>query len=1302
MGALLGTMLGDASVTSETVSFMHSNKQQAYLEFKQSLFGSLMGMRYYCADQVVPGARYTRSVVCISMPHVVRSVFAVCRSTGAGKIVTREWADAVSEAGIALWIIDDGYFRNMCKKKGKPKYEGKLCTHSYSLPEVELLIDMLRNRFNVTSIHAKQDAESFSGVPQYVIAFNKKGFYELAAIVSRHVPVSVIPKSKDMLIRVVSEIIGARALSPFDKAARLGLVPLRVRDVRSYIPDKPSATVPVYNITVDETHSYTVSGALAANSLEVGAIVAHGAWKVLEDAKLVRGQQNYDFWREFKLGGTPQLPGVPLVHEKFVESLKGAGLDVRRTGDGKVSLTPMTAASVADLAGPREVVNADTYDSKNFTPMRGGLFDDATFGKDGRGWAAIPLDEPLPNPAMTDSLRRILNLTLKDYDAVVEGNKELAGATGGAAIKKALAAVDVKAEMAASLNDFKRGKGQSRDAALKRYRALASMESRGEKPSDYVFDKVPVLPPAFRGIATASDFSIVSDANYMYKDLLAARDDLREAKSVMGGSQLADARASVWRAFKAAGGYGDPEDKEAQAKGVGGLLSWVFGKASPKEGAFQRRVAGATTEMVGRAAVVPDSSIGMDQVGLPETLAWDSFEPFVVRKMIQAGFPATDAVRLVADRAKAARPFLVQAVAERPVLLNRAPTLHKFGIMAHEPVLVPGDVLRVNPSIVKPYNLDFDGDQENSLIKMFMKTPCKDCSKGLHLSVAGVSVTYEEAYKMFVKNGAVVGQGGCWAVVDLADVPHHEDHVDQGNIKYHVMPEGISVYAYDEATKMVKAAPVAGWSEHTGCEVEIVNLLSGRQILTDDDERAVYGLLPGTYELVRRRPSESIGMLVPRADRVDPPRELRKVDGFELIPELGYVVGAMAGDGWVTEGRTGGMQVFLAGDDESVFARFSSSVRMVWGSEQHIGRSFFDKANPVYADRHADCSRLCISNKAMAIQIKEWISSGADNKHLPRWFASAPEATRKALLEGLLDTDGSVAVNKARKIPQLHVSLQSNSLRLVRETQHLCRTLGVYSRISSSKTPAGRQCWVLAMCASDVLKLDLHLAKDNKAAALRDAPLQKEASASANRNDQIPITSDLVKTISAAEYSAHKAGSGYVILRKALVTGCISRSFARRFLSEHVAAIRTHKDYEAFVQFVTNESVVWDRVESYERTGKVETGYDLTVPGYETFMSVDGVILSNTMSFHVPVTDAAVKEARDRMLPSRALLGASTFQANYTPSAEFAQGVALATRARQDQATKVFASLEEARAAWRKGLLDVDDPIEITARALPV
>jgi DNA-directed RNA polymerase subunit beta' len=128
---------------------------------------------------------------------------------------------------------------------------------------------------------------------------------------------------------------------------------------------------------------------------------------------------------------------------------------------------------------------------------------------------------------------------------------------------------------------------------------------------------------------------------------------------------------------------------------------------------MQRQLLGSSVELVGRAVITPNPDFDMDRVGIPENKAWDVYKPFIIRRMVQRGVPRLEAARHYKDQSPMARKALVDEMEERPVVISRAPVLHRYGIMGFRPTLVKGDVMQVSPLITTGFGADFDGDTMN-------------------------------------------------------------------------------------------------------------------------------------------------------------------------------------------------------------------------------------------------------------------------------------------------------------------------------------------------------------------------------------------------------------------------------------------------------------------------------------------------------------------------------------------------------------------------------------------------------------
>jgi len=455
------------------------------------------------------------------------------------------------------------------------------------------------------------------------------------------------------------------------------------------------------------------AGSKAVGLLDSNALLSHGAVEVRRDAALIRGQRNENFWLPFLQGYTPPEPKVPMVFEKFVNDLKSAGINVVPDGP-KLNIMALTDKDVEKLAEARAITSADTVRlEEGLKPIKGGLFDEAlTGGHNGKRWAYVPLHEPMINPIMEEPVRRILGLTEKELHDTIAGRHKISTGTGPKAIQTALSIINLPKAIEQCRAEINSGRKTARDLAVRRLGYLKSAQKLGIHPKDWMITKAPVLPPAFRPISVMSDtgLPLVSDPNYLYKELIEANNNLRDMGQEV--DDVGDERLAVYHALKAVTGLGDPVHPKLVTKNIQGVLKKVFG-SSPKFGTVQRKLLAQNVDLVGRAVIIPDPDLDMDHAGVPEEKAWELYRNFIVRRLKRRGLPVTDALKHVENRTQLARTEMLDEMENRPIIATRAPVLHRFGVQAFRPRIVKGDALRVSPLIVKGFGADFDGDTMN-------------------------------------------------------------------------------------------------------------------------------------------------------------------------------------------------------------------------------------------------------------------------------------------------------------------------------------------------------------------------------------------------------------------------------------------------------------------------------------------------------------------------------------------------------------------------------------------------------------
>jgi DNA-directed RNA polymerase beta' subunit len=470
-------------------------------------------------------------------------------------------------------------------------------------------------------------------------------------------------------------------------------------------------------------------GGKKMSGFDVGALLAHGATEVLKDSHLVRGTRNEDYWNALRLGRPLPEPTVPFIYDKFVNTLKAGGINVVKRGD-IISIMPLTDADTEQLSNG-EVQNSDQVEAKNLEPIKGGLFDPTlTGGLNGDKFSHVTLAEPMPNPVMEESIRRLLGLRVQDYLDVLAGRQAIDGLSGGKGIERALRKIDVPQRIEELKSAVMTARGQKRDDAVKALRYLYGAQKQGINPGDWIITKVPVLPPKFRPVSVVGDMIRAADMNGLYRDLIETNNGIKELRGQVAEKDLADEKVQLYQAVQAAFGVGDPITPEGESKRWHGAIRQVVG-TSPKFGMFNAKVLSKTVDVVGRGVITPDPNLDMDQLGIPEDKAWELYRPFILRRLVRRGFPPVKAAQLIEKRTKEAEDELQREMEDRPVIMDRAPTWHKFNLLAFRPHVVKEDVLRVSPLIVTGYNADFDGDAVNFHVPVTSKAAAEALEKML-------------------------------------------------------------------------------------------------------------------------------------------------------------------------------------------------------------------------------------------------------------------------------------------------------------------------------------------------------------------------------------------------------------------------------------------------------------------------------------------------------------------------------------------------------------------------------------------
>jgi DNA-directed RNA polymerase beta' subunit len=285
--------------------------------------------------------------------------------------------------------------------------------------------------------------------------------------------------------------------------------------------------------------------------------------------------------------------------------------------------------------------------------------------------------------------------------------------TGPEAIAHALAKLDLAKVEEEHKQVIRSKKVSKRPRAVQVLNVLEGLKRNNLSPSDLMIHTVPVIPPVFRPFSVVGNTFVPGDANELYRDLMHLRDGYKEARELLGDAGTQDTRLSLYDAVKALYGYGEPTSPKTKQRGVAGFLKQVSG-VSPKFSFFQRKMLSKPMDSVSRGTITVDPDLSLDEVGVPEDMAWTMYKPYVQRRLTtRMGMSSTDALTNVTDRTDHARKALLSEMSERPVIYTRAPSWHKFNVLAGHPKLIEGNTIALCPLVTTGQNADFDGDAMN-------------------------------------------------------------------------------------------------------------------------------------------------------------------------------------------------------------------------------------------------------------------------------------------------------------------------------------------------------------------------------------------------------------------------------------------------------------------------------------------------------------------------------------------------------------------------------------------------------------
>jgi DNA-directed RNA polymerase subunit beta' len=305
-------------------------------------------------------------------------------------------------------------------------------------------------------------------------------------------------------------------------------------------------------------------------------------------------------------------------------------------------------------------------------------------------------------------------LSEKEYRAYREkyGNKFQA-AMGAEAIRKLLSDIDLNKDVAGLKEELKTAQGQRRTRAIKRLEVLEAFRGSGNEPSWMVLDVLPVIPPELRPMVQLDGGRFAtSDLNDLYRRVINRNNRLKRLLDLGAPSIIVQNEKRMLQ--EAVDALIDNGRRGRPVTGPGNRpLKSLSHMLKGKQGRFRQNLLGKRVDYSGRSVIVVGPNLKMYQCGLPKEMALELFKPFVMKELVGKGLAHNikSAKRKIERVSPDVWDVLEDVIREHPVLLNRAPTLHRLGIQAFEPTLVEGRAIRLHPLVCTAYNADFDGDQ---------------------------------------------------------------------------------------------------------------------------------------------------------------------------------------------------------------------------------------------------------------------------------------------------------------------------------------------------------------------------------------------------------------------------------------------------------------------------------------------------------------------------------------------------------------------------------------------------------------
>jgi len=413
---------------------------------------------------------------------------------------------------------------------------------------------------------------------------------------------------------------------------------------------------------------------------------------------------------------------------------------------------------------------------------------------------------------LEDVWTRFKNLKVQDLEGDENLYREMRdrygmyfkGDMGAAAIKRRLETFDLETEYKILADLSENGKGAKKTRAIKRLKVVNAFMTTSNKPASMVLDCVPVIPPDLRPMVQLDGGRFAtSDLNDLYRRVINRNNRLKRLADLGAPEIIVNNEKRMLQ--EAVDALFDNGRRGRPVTGPGNRpLKSLSDMLKGKQGRFRQNLLGKRVDYSGRSVIVVGPQLKLHQCGLPKQMALELFKPFVMKRLVDLNHAQNikSAKRMVERARPVVWDVLEEVIAEHPVLLNRAPTLHRLGIQAFEPQLVEGKAIQIHPLVCTAFNADFDGDQmavhlplsaeaqAEARILMLSSNNILSPSSGRPITTPTQDMVLGLYYLTMARDGEL-GEGRAFSSVAEAIMAHDEHSVSlQANIKIRLEPTG--------------------------------------------------------------------------------------------------------------------------------------------------------------------------------------------------------------------------------------------------------------------------------------------------------------------------------------------------------------------------------------------------------------------------------------------------------------------------------------------------------------------------------